>query len=160
MSAKSAKLAALLAESAAPIVAANGTASVKTAPTATTAVVNGAPVKHETTVNRGAVKTASTVMKIDGFEIAFSKGTLDPALLKATVSRATTNPWYDVVTWTAAQVPGYLTIRRTDATIKSPVSKIDSAINRARKQGVKNFHKLEVRSSAADKGVWYLIRNA
>ncbi len=97
-------------------------------------------------------------MTVDGFELTFATGDVAADALKATVARATTNPWYPVAEWLAAQVPGFLTIRKIEGSdAKSPMSRLDSAINRARKQGVKNYGKLDARSGA-EKGVWYFIR--
>lgn len=62
--------------------------------------------------------------------------------------------------WVAMQPVGFLTVRKSEgSTAKSPMSRIDAAIARARKQEVKNYGKLTVKRGK-EKGVWYLIRRA
>jgi hypothetical protein len=100
------------------------------------------------------------VYKIDGFSWTFNAGNLSDDLVKATVTRDTTNPWYVVVCAIAKQTAGYLTITRDDnSKAKAPTSQIWGAILRAQKLDVKGSRKLTVKSGK-DKGVWYLVHVA
>lgn len=121
--------------------------------TAPQTVKTVAPVAPQT------VKTGMpTTLKIDGFSMAYDPTTADGAKLRESVMRETQNPWYPVMVWLAAQKPGHITISR-DGSAKSPMSRIDSAIARARKAGVKGWRNLDAKSGN-EKGVWFLIHRA
>lgn len=127
------------------VIAQNGTTVDLTQPTTPTIVKKGKALPAKT-------------MTVDGFEMVFSTTMPNAESLKATVSRATINPWYAVAEWLACQPAGALTIRKIEgSTAKSPMSRIDSAISRARKLGVKNYGKLDAKAGT-EKGVWYFIR--
>lgn len=152
------KLAALKSATVAPDAGATVTDAVAdTAPKTTTRQTVKSSQKSGRATRKPSVGTLST-MTVDGFELTFVAGNVDADKLRASVARATTNPWYPVAEWLAVQVPGFLTIRKIEGSdAKSPMSRLDSAITRARKQNVKNHQKLDARSGA-DKGVWYFIR--
>lgn len=134
--------------------------SVKTAPAAvvSTEPTIAATVKTvpTTTVKNGVVKTGTATMIGTDFEITFTTG--DAEKIKATTSRATANPWYSVALLLCEKPAGFFTIRRVaGSAAKSPMTQIDAAINRCRKQGIANYGKLDAKAST-DKGVWYFIR--
>lgn len=119
-----------------------------------------APVKTEVRSEKSSKIGSVAVLNIDGFDIAFKAGTLDTALVKATATRTTTNVWYAIVKWLATQPTGFLTITRsTGSKAKSPMSKIDSALSRARKLEVKNWSNMTAKTGQ-EKGVWYLVKFA
>lgn len=132
--------------------------NVKTAPAAVVTEPTVPTVKTvpTTTVKNGVVKTGTATMIGKDFEITFTAG--DAEKIKATTSRATSNPWYAVALLLAEKPAGFFTIRRvTDSKAKSPMTQIDTAIARCRKQGIANYGKLDAKTST-DKGVWYFIR--
>ena len=139
--------------------------SIPTGATVTDVPTDAAPSKSKSKSksdqkNGRAAASKGTLhtLTVDGFELTFATGTPNADALKASVARATSNPWYAVAEWLAAQVPGFLTIRKIEGSdAKSPMSRIDSAIARARKQGVKNYGKLDAKSGT-EKGVWFFIR--
>lgn len=107
-----------------------------------------------------APSTSLAAYVIDGFSWTFNAGDLSDDLVKATVTRDTTNPWYVVVCAMAKQRAGYLTITRDETSkAKAPTSHLWSAILRAQKLDVKGSRKLTVKSGK-DKGVWYLVHVA
>lgn len=157
---KLAALRALTAAPSAPITIAAPVATV--APAIPFETTDGSVVDiaqpSGTSVKAGTVKTVK--LSVDGFELSFSKGTLDDKLVKAATGRATTNVWYPIVEWIAGQPTGFLTIRKLDGVkATSPVSKLDSAITRFRKLGGVNAGKLDTRSGT-EKGTWFLIKRA
>lgn len=155
------KLAAKLAALNAANVPTNGATmtdiAADVAATSTTRQKSKSGQKSGRANGKPAVGTLHT-MTVDGFELTFATGDVSADALRANVSRATTNPWYPVAEWLAAQVPGFLTIRKVEGSdVKSPLSRMWSAIMRAQKLDVKNARKLDARSGT-DKGVWYFIR--
>jgi hypothetical protein len=120
-------------------------------------VAPAAPVDRRTTVKNGVVSTTTSTLAVDGYNLNMLNGL--PESVKDAIARNTANPWYPIVEYVAIQTkPCYIEITRPDGSkAKSPVSKLDSAIQRARKLGVKNYGKLDAKSGT-QKGVWYLLR--
>jgi hypothetical protein len=116
-----------------------------------------APVDRRTTVKNGKVSTTTSTLAVDGYALNMLNGL--PQSVKDAIARNTANPWYLIVEYVAMQTkPCYIEITRPDGSkAKSPVSKLDSAIQRARKLGVVNHGKLDAKSGT-QKGVWYLMR--
>jgi hypothetical protein len=116
-----------------------------------------APVDRRTTVKKGVVSTTTITLAIDGYALNMLSGL--PESVKDAIARNTANPWYPIVEYVAIQTkPCYIEITRPDGSkAKSPISKLDAAIQRARKLGVVNHGKLDAKSGTV-KGVWYLLR--
>jgi hypothetical protein len=108
------------------------------------------------------IKTPSAAVKsvtVDGFTLTLFAGDVPENLVKANVTRATTNPWYPSWSGWLAASQGMSRFSGTTILKKSPMSQIDGAIARCRKAGMAHYGKLDARSGAT-KGTWYLIRRA
>lgn len=131
-----------------------------------TAHKRAAPVKTEapvkdttTTVKRGVVASTTSTLAVGDFVLTFAAGL--PASVRENTLRDTKNPWWPVIEYLNTQDAGFITITRPEGSkTKSPMSAIDSMIQRARKAGLKNAGKLDAKSHKTEKGVWYLIRRA
>lgn len=117
--------------------------------------------KTPTAQNAGRAKTkTNAVPTVDGFALTFASGVASAELFATLRTRATTNPWYIIAEWLGKQPTGYITITRTEGSKeKSPMSRLDAAITRARKLKIEGFSKLDARSGAV-KGTWYFIHRA
>lgn len=113
------------------------------------------------TVSKSVSSKNVATLTVDNFTLSFTAGDVAADAIRAAIARETKNPWYPVAEWLAAQNAGFLKIERAASAdpkvAKSPMSKIDAAIARARKMGIANYGKLDAKSGA-EKGLWYFIR--